>query len=286
MKQWIHEIVYGMVYATVYMVSLLPMTVLYVISDLIYLFVYHVFAYRKEVVVQNLSRSFPQKKYDEIHSIGKKFYKQFIDDFAEILKMVSISAPTLKKRILFVGFQTINELISKEKNVIACLGHCGNWEMLNILPHVLQTDVYAVYKPLSNKILNRFMISLRSRFGIKPIASRLITKHLLNHNHPPALYLFLADQCPEKVTHRYVFLNQDTGVFTGVEKLACTSASAVVYLHLTQRARGYYQMVCVPICLEPAGCGTEITEKYLKLLEQNIEKQPFIWLWSHKRWKR
>ncbi|KAA6350119.1 Lipid A biosynthesis lauroyltransferase [termite gut metagenome] len=286
MKRLIHEIIYGVIYATVYIVSLLPMTVLYTISDLIYLFVYYIFAYRKEVVIQNLSRSFPQKKYDEIHSISKRFYKQFIDNFAEILKMVSISSPNLKKRILFVGLRTINELLAREKNVIACLGHCGNWEMLNILPDVLQTDVYAVYKPLSNKIINRLMMKLRSRFGIKPIASRLITKHILNNKNHPALYLFIADQCPEQINNRYLFLNQDTGVFNGVEKLACTSESAVVYLHLTQISRGYYQVVCMPICLEPAVCGEKITEKYLKLLGKNIEEEPFIWLWSHKRWKR
>ncbi|KAA6308058.1 Lipid A biosynthesis lauroyltransferase [termite gut metagenome] len=155
-----------------------------------------------------------------------------------------------------------------------------------MLPYVLQADVYAAYKPLSNKIVNRLMIKLRSRFGIKPIASHLITKHLLNCKNHPALYLLIADQCPEKVNKRYLFLNQDTGAFNGVEKLACTSASAVVYLHLTQTSRGYYQIACMPICLNPAVCGSEITEKYLKLLEKNIEEQPFIWLWSHKRWKR
>jgi KDO2-lipid IV(A) lauroyltransferase len=200
--------------------------------------------------------------------------------------MVSISAPNLKKRISFVGFQTVNELLAKEKNVIACLGHCGNWETLNILPYVLQADVYAAYKPLSNKIVNRLMIKLRSRFGIKPIASHLITKHILNCKNHPALYLLIADQCPERVNNRYLFLNQDTGVFNGVEKLACTSESTVVYLHLTQTSRGYYQIACLPICLNPAVCGEKITEKYLKLLEKNIEEQPFIWLWSHKRWKR
>lgn len=289
MKQTLQVIAYKSVYGIAYAVSLLPMAFLYAMASFAFFFVYHVFGYRKAVVIQNISRSFPDMKYAEIRCVVKKFYACFTAYFAEILKSISAPAEVLDKKITFENLELIDRHINAGRNVIACLGHCGNWEMLNFMPYKLCHDMYAVYKPLRSGIMNRLMIKLRSRFGMKLIPDKSVIRHVLTQKSSSAVYLFLSDQCPRIKEEKYKFelLNQETYIFSGMEKLARISRSAVIYLHITQLSKGNYKITCIPVCSEADSTNEgEITRKYVNLLTENIKEEPYGWLWTHKRWKR
>ncbi|HTG57172.1 MAG TPA: lysophospholipid acyltransferase family protein, partial [Niabella sp.] len=195
----------------------------------------------------------------------------------------------MDEKIKFIGLEILDEAINSGKSVIASLGHCSNWEMLHFLSHKINHQVYAVYKPLSSDVMNRLMIKLRTRFGMKVITDRSVIRHIRSNNSPRAVYLFLADQCPQinDENFRYFFLNQDTYFFSGMEKLARKSNSVVVYLNIKQLPDRRYKVTCKPVSnrtdIESEG---EITRKYAELLEENIKEQPGSWLWTHKRWKR
>ncbi|MDR0422193.1 MAG: lysophospholipid acyltransferase family protein [Proteiniphilum sp.] len=288
MKQLLQAVGYYTVYGGIFIFSILPLSILYLFSDLAFFFVYHIAGYRRAVVVQNLSRAFPEKRYSEINRINKTFYRVFTGYFAEIAKMISASARQMEQRVRFKNAQIIDEYTGRGKNVIIALGHCGNWEMLSTAPLALKSDIYAVYKPLRNRIFNRLMIRIRSRFGMKPIPSDAVTRHILNRDSPAAAYLFLADQCPGRVTkeNKYTFLNQESGMYKGIEKLAKKTDSAVVFFHITHRERGHYLIECIPICENGRTDKIDIIPVFIQLLEKNIREKPHGWLWSHKRWKR
>jgi KDO2-lipid IV(A) lauroyltransferase len=149
--------------------------------------------------------------------------------------------------------------------------------------------MYAVYKPLKSKTVNQLMIKLRSRFGMKLITDKAVVRHILTKKESSSVYLFLADQCPRSKEEKYRFdlLNQTSYHFSGMEKLARISKSAVVYLHITQSSKGNYKITCMPVCSETASADEgEITRKYVDLLTENIKEAPCGWLWTHKRWKR
>ncbi|MDR1336291.1 MAG: lysophospholipid acyltransferase family protein [Tannerella sp.] len=279
---------YGGLYMFVYLPSLLPMSFLYGLSSLAYLFLFHLLAYRKTVVIQNLSRSFPEKKYTEIESITKAFYRLFCDNLVEIVKSASIPAFRQKEKVRLIGFEKITNQLGQGKHVIASMGHCGNWEILNVLPSLFDANMYAVYKPLSVKCVDRLFLKIRSRFGMNLIPDKSIARHFMS-NRNPALYFFLADQCPVAVNeaYRFDFLHQKTSVFSGVEKLARKANACVVYLHTVRISRGLYRIECKDITTDSRSTGkTDITRRYVHLLEQNIREHPGGWLWSHKRWKR
>src|SRR5690606_1219447 len=102
-------------------------------------------------------------------------------------------------------------------------------------------------------------------------------------------YLFLADQCPriKNEKYRFTLLNQDTYVFSGMERLAHAGQTAVIYLHITQLKKGNYKIVCLPICSNAASMKHgAISQKYVDLLTENIREEPYGWLWTHRRWKR
>ncbi|WP_245957625.1 lysophospholipid acyltransferase family protein [Niabella yanshanensis] len=280
---------YRCVYAGLYAVSLLPVTLLYQVANLAFFLIYYIIRYRREVVHLNMARSFPKQRYEEISIIKKKFYRGFMRHFADIVKAISISPKIMDEKIEFIGLEILDEAINSGKSVIASLGHCSNWEMLHFLSHKISHEVYAVYKPLSSDVMNRLMIKLRTRFGMKVITDRSVIRHIRSNNSPPAVYLFLADQCPQvnDENFRYCFLNQDTYFFSGMEKLARKSNSVVVYLNIKQLPDRRYKVTCKPVSnrtdIESEG---EITRKYAELLEENIKEQPGSWLWTHKRWKR
>lgn len=288
-KQAIQTIAYRVAYTVTYAISLLPMSFLYVVASFTFFLAYYIIGYRKAVVIQNIARSFPDKRYGEIQAIVKKFYACFVSYFAEIIKGISAPADVLDKKIVFENLELIDGYINNGRNVIACLGHCGNWEILNFMPYKVRHDIYAVYKPLRSGTMNRLMVKLRSRFGMKLIPDNAVIRHVLTKNLNPAVYLFLADQCPrtQEEKYRFTLLNQETYVFSGMEKLARKGQMAVVYLHITQLSKGSYRIVCVPICSKTESMDDgEITKKYIDLLTENIREEPYGWLWTHKRWKR
>lgn len=288
MKQLIQAVAYRSLYTVTYVLSLLPMAFLYAMASITFLLAYYLIGYRKTVVIQNIARSFPDKRYGEVHAITKKFYACFVSYFAEMIKSISAPAEVLDQKITFENLELIDKYISSGRSVIACLGHCGNWEMLNFMPFKIRHEMYAVYKPLRSAVINRLMIKLRSRFGMKLIPDRAVIRHVLSENSKPAVYLFLADQCPriKEEKYRFTLLNQETYVFSGMEKLARTGRTAVVYLHITQLAKGSYKIACLPVCANAESMSDgEITQRYIDLLTENIKEEPYGWLWTHKRWK-
>ena len=275
-------------YLIIYLFSRLPMPLLYGCSHVIYLLVFYLFSYRKMVVIQNISRSFPEKKYDEIKWIVTGFYRSFCDNIAEMLKSVSASPVQQKENIELVNFERMKNQIKQGKQVIASMGHCGNWEILNILPLMLDIKAYAVYKPLSTKCIDDLLLKIRSRFGMHLITDKSVAKHLIT-NENPSLYFLLADQCPATTdeTSRFCLLHQPAYVFRGVEKLARKTNACVFYLHVIKISRGRYRVECKEISINShCTVDQEITQSYIRLLEQNIQDNPSGWLWSHKRWKR
>ncbi|MDH6357168.1 lysophospholipid acyltransferase family protein [Parabacteroides sp. PF5-9] len=277
-------------YAGIYLVSLLPMIVLYRISAFSSFMMLHVFSYRKGTVIQNLSRSFPEKNYEEIDRIMREFYRSFADNAAEILKSLSISSENqMDKVISITGMDLIEEQLLNNKHVIVSMGHCGNWELLSILSLHASNNMYAVYKPLKNKAMDKLFLTMRSRFGMQLVPAKSVVRHILSNKNNPSVYFFIADQCPKLVEEKYRvhMLNQTTSMFTGVEKLARSVDAPVMYMHITRSGRGQYHVSYKPICLESKmSQETEIIQHYSSLLEQNIREKPSDWLWTHKRWKR
>lgn len=289
MKSFLEKLGFYILFSLLYLVSILPMWLLYGFSYMLYVVAFYIFGYRRSVVVQNLSRSFPEMLYGEIRNTCRKFFKTFFFHFAEIIKSTSISSKKQLKKVEFIGFDIAEEYIKQGKSVIACMGHCANWEMLNVLPRTVGFPICAGYKPLENNIMDRLMKTLRSRFGVKPIPSNSLARHILGKEEGAAMYYFLADQSPMKVDDKYwiTFLHQPTGMFPGAEKLAKASGSAVVFLHMTQVAKGRYRIECKPMFEDAKQTkDTEIIKQYAKMLEDNIYEQPWGWLWSHRRWKR
>lgn len=281
---------YRIVHILLYLFSLLPLWLLYFFAWPAYLLTYYVVGYRKKVVVNNIANSFPEMSEAERKKTVKKFYRQFCDHFAEIVKLLSITPHRLAKRVTFKNMDILEKYYNEKRHVILALGHCGNWEMSILIPRYMKQELFAVYRPLHNKTFDRLMRDIRSRFNVHMVADKQVARHMLTPREEPYVYYILADQCPLNVIDKYriPFLHQSTAMYNGVEKLAQATNSAVVYLSiLPGKRRGYYNMELSLITGTPKETEeVEITRMYAAKLEENIRTAPHIWLWSHKRWKR
>ncbi|MBQ9751231.1 MAG: lysophospholipid acyltransferase family protein [Paludibacteraceae bacterium] len=274
--------------------SLLPLSVLYMISDvMLYPLMYYIARYRLKVVRKNLRNSFPDKSHDELKNIEKKFYHHFADLIAEVVYGYRVGEEEMRERVVFENVDLVEDLASKTHGVIAYLGHMGNWEWLVDLnkrfvnPAMVE---YNVYRQLKNPASDKMMLELRSKRGGECIEKNQLLRKLVMLRRADHLFVIgmLSDQKPSKrSSYAWTqFLNQETAFLDGSEVLAHKFGFSAVYAHIWSTKRGYYRIRFEQITDDPSKMQPkEMTKRYAELLEQNIYAQPEQWLWTHNRWK-
>jgi Kdo2-lipid IVA lauroyltransferase/acyltransferase len=272
----------------IYFISLLPFRALYAISDFMYFMVFHVFGYRRKVVEQNLRNSFPEKSEEEIIQLSKKYFRYMCDLILESLKKLTINQKEALEHCSFVNTDIFKKLYAENRSCILMMGHYGNWEWAGSTFSLSnEHQLYVVYKPLSNGRFESLMCKTRTMFGTKLIKMENTLRDMISNKNNCAAYAFIADQTPSP-QHAYwtPFLNQDTPLFTGAEKIARKLNFPLVFVNIVRVKRGYYKIDAEMLCEEPKNTkDNEITEAYIRRLEKEIIKMPEIWLWSHRRWK-
>ena len=284
---------FTLVYGFFYMLSLLPMWVLYRLADVGYLLIYYVLKYRRGIVRQNLVSSFPEKTNSEIVNIEKQFYRWFADYFLESIKLLSISRKQLAKRLTIINADLIENDFKEGTHVAAILGHYCNWEWLSAVTIGLPNNrvVALVYKPIKNKIINHLFYCLRLSQGGVPVAKNDILRALVKYKKQQTMTLFgyIADQSPRwQNIHLWLpFLHHQTPVFTGSERIMRKMNNAVYYAEMSRPKRGYYTCTFRLITKEPNSLPeNDITRRFFEMLEVSIKAQPHLYLWTHNRWKR
>jgi KDO2-lipid IV(A) lauroyltransferase len=271
------------------LLSLLPLSVLYVLAKGINFLLYHVIGYRRKVVRENLKNSFPEKSDDERLAIEKEFYRYLANLIVEIIKINAISKEELKKRFQFKQTEMVEAYFEQGKSVLFCAAHYGNWEWVNMAIGIcFSADNYAIYKPLSNPIFDYWFKRFRSKFGNRMIAMRQTLRAVAAVKDRPSIFCFGNDQAPSKDESHYWtnFLNQQSSIQLGIEKIAKKTDRPIFYLKINLIKRGYYEITFDPICLKPKETEEfEITELHTRYLETMIKSNPPYWLWSHRRWK-
>ncbi|MCD4735805.1 MAG: lysophospholipid acyltransferase family protein [Bacteroidales bacterium] len=275
----------------IWLVSKLPFPLLYAFSDFLYVVVYYIAGYRRKIVHTNLTKAFPDKTNAEIKKITKKFYKNFTDLIVEIIKVRSITKAQLFDRIKFENYELAERLFKKKQSIIVSIGHCGNWEWVTMVLEMMSDyKVYAVVKPLSSQYFEDYITTLRTKFstkgGLMPFKSTL--REMAKRKNELTMNIMAGDQTPtrDEINFRIKFLNQDTPVFLGIEKIAKLLNCAVVFFDIQREKRGYYKASIQLITENPKeNTDNEITIKHTQMLEKAIFRNPDNWLWSHRRWK-
>ena len=281
---------YYLVYGTLYVVSLLPFPLLYLLSDAIAFLLTHVVHYRKEILRKNLAIAFPEKSENEREKIRKKFYRNLTDNFIESIKLLSISAASLEKRFRAENPEVMYELYQQNKNVTVVLGHFFNWEYANQLYSLkVKQDLVVVYMPLKNRLFNKIFIKLRSRYSTFLVSAQKYATEIKPFGKTrPYCVILVGDQNPGLASNAFwtPLFGRMTPFVKGPEKGAALGRQAVVFCAIKKVKRGYYtsrlEVLTENARETPNGF---ITKQMVSRIEHNLKDQPDNYLWSHNRFR-
>ena len=284
---------YRLIHFIFYLISLLPFRALYLLSDGLYVVLFHMVGYRRKVVEKNLRMAFADKTDNDRLLIEHKFYHWLCDYFVESIKLLSISKEELQRRFTIANSDEVEKCFEEGQSAAAVLGHYCNWEWLSCVGIDLPANrvMGLVYHPLRNRYFDRLFVDLRSHMGGVPIPKQDILRYLVKYRREGVMSLFgyISDQGPKMNNiHLWLdFMNQDTPVFTGSERIIRKMNNAVFYVEMSRPKRGYYTCTYHLITRQPDSLPEhEITRIFFQKLEQTIRKNPEFYLWSHNRWKR
>lgn len=277
---------YYLGYPFIFLLSVLPFPVLYAISDAL-AFIVRLVGYRKAVIKTNLRKSFPEKPESEIRRLTHDYYHYMCDLTLETFKMMWMPEQEVKERIRMLNPEVAQRLYEKKQSIILALGHYGNWEWYaDALQLYMPHQLVIIYHPLTNPYFDRLMQRMRTRFNMEITTMQQAVRTMLANRDRITATAFVGDQAAPVNAHWMTFLNQDSSVYTGIEKMARKLNYPVVYIHATRPRRGYYTMELEVIVEDPSRTNVNgITETFTRRLERDIRENPVIWLWSHKRWK-
>lgn len=288
MKRLRQAITFILIFPWLCVIAIMPYQLAYMVSDLSFYLVYYILKYRRAVVGKNLRNAFPTKTEDELKQITKAFYKQLCDLLIEYVKTLIINPSQITHRCIIENPELLQNLYAANKHVLLLAGHCGNWEWAaNAVAIETKYKVQLVYKPLSNPYFDSLISYIRKRFNKTLIKEKQVLRKMLSSGSRLTATAILADQAPShKQVYVMDFLNQTTYMAQGVEKLAKKLNYPIVYVHVRKIKRGHYGIRLEMLCESPRGVASEIISRiYMEKLEKDIQAQPAIWLWSHKRWK-
>lgn len=279
---------YYIIYGALFLLSLLPLRILYLISDSVGFLLFRVFGYRRKVISGNLAIAFPEKTLSERKKIAKKFHRNFTDSFIETVKCLSVSK-NFYDRHCKTDFSLFDKLAAGNKSCQMHACHQFNWEWVSLHWSLhFKQPLAVVYMPISSKPLDRLFYKLRTKYNAVFLPATDIRKYLIAWRKKTHCMIMVGDQKPASPGSAYWlnFFNKPTAFITGPEKNAILKKCPVIFGRAFKTTRGKYEtsltLVCEDASLLKPG---ELTLMYRDFIEDAIRQQPDMYLWSHKRFK-
>lgn len=284
------RIVFLLTYPIIWLFSKLPFFVLHIISNGIFYLLFYAIGYRKEVVLNNLKIAFPEKEFDELLIIRKKFYRHFVDIFIEMIKSFTISKEEINKRYKYTNPEIFKEIEALNKSVILMGSHYANWEWIINFQEITNIKCYGAYTQLSNPFYDKLIRKNRSRFGSEFVPTSQTIKKIIDNKQQNiiSLYGLLSDQSPQlPKTHYWApFLGVPVPIHTGAEMLAKKHDFLVLYMSVKRVKRSYYEITLEILSENPTQIPDyQITDEFLTRTEKQIHENPEYYFWTHKRFK-
>lgn len=280
---------YYLLYGILYLLSLLPMWLLYGLSDGVAFLLHGVIRYRREVVLSNLRIAFPDMTEARRLQIARRFYRNFTDNFIETIKLLSASKSFVQKRLVFDNPELLDQYYDQGRKLQVHLGHLFNWEVGNVGMGLMTRYTWiVVYMPVENKAIERLFLRLRGRSGTVLLPATRMQREILPYRNTQYMIALVADQSPGGPENSYWlnFFGRPTPFVRGPERGARIGDIPAVFVRIYKVKRGYYRVHLTTMSDHPRQLPEgELTRRYRTLLEDAIRLQPDNWLWSHKRWK-
>ncbi|MHC5202426.1 lysophospholipid acyltransferase family protein [Myroides sp. LJL119] len=284
---------YILAYPFLWLISKLPFTIFYFISDVFFVLTYYIIRYRRKTVRNNIRITMPELSDSQVKQIEKQFYRHLCDIFLEMIKTMTISAEELEKRFVFTNPELVTNAQNQGKSITLFCAHYANWEWLIIFTKEIKYQGYAVYKKINNPYFDKMIAKIRSRFGTKLIEMKQTIRAIRTNEvaGDKGFYAFISDQSPmiSKSNCWQEFMGIEVPIFTGGEALCKKFDMVPLYLQVQYVKRGHYQCTFIPLSQESEDVSKipnyELSRRFLDQVEKQIRQAPQYYFWTHKRWK-
>ena len=282
-----HLLIYLLTYPLIKFISILPFKLVYKLSDFLSYLLHKVFKYRLKTVQKNIKLVFPDKDKNELKNIEKSFYKHFADISIESINAFGMSKKEMKARYTYENIDELERIQKKNKNIILICGHYSNFEWLLSIGYNVKGNGYGIYTPMTNKYFDRLFKKIRKKHNAFLVSRYHINDFMnnldINKYH---LFGFASDQSPRKIGKSYIseFLGHKVPIFTGAERFSNDYGLSVVFADITRTKRGHYKTKFIEI-IDKKDTTYSITDQFLRLLENQIYRDPSQYFWTHNRFK-
>ena len=170
-------------------------------------------------------------------------------------------------------------------------GHYASYEWATAINfYKTHNKGYAIYKKIKNPYFDKLIKDIRANLGTTLLSSKEVIPTMMRNirDQQKSSYYMIADQSPKKGNQKHYinFMGKEVPAFVGSEAMAKRLGFAVLYLHVEKVKRGYYKASLLPLAEDAKNYEDfEITDKFFTQLEQQINKKPEYYLWTHKRFK-
>jgi len=272
-----------------FFLKILPIPFYYFIGNCFFYITYYLLRYRRDVVHQNIIKSFPGFDENKVTLVEKEFYRHLSDYFVESGAIVRLSEKAFQKRFRYLNGFLLEKYRKEGKNILILAGHYGNWEWFCTLPLITGYPVFSLYKPQHNLFVDEAMVQSREKYGMRLLPYPGLYKEIISLPvENPVAVLMAADQRPlwNNKDPWIEFMNQPITCFRGLENIHKAMKGHAVFAKIVKIKRGHYTVEFIPLDETRADlAGLSLTERYFIELEKSIRSDPAYYLWSHKRWK-
>jgi KDO2-lipid IV(A) lauroyltransferase len=257
---------------------------------------YHLFPYRRGVVLGNLRRVFGDVlPEDEIRRMAQAYYGHYVRFLFELIRHPFMSS---KRRDAWIKVENMEAALrahAQGKGAFFLTGHFGNFEVATVagITRFPQYKglLYFVRRLLKPALLNSFVTWRFRRAGFGTISKRGSLDLIFNVLERGGIIVYVLDQHADKTDGVVVdFCGHPAGTFKSLAILALGTNAPVVPVSSWREPDGSHIIRFedpLPLieCDNPGEAIRQNTAAYNAVLERMLLRHPEQWIWMHKRWK-
>ncbi len=246
----------------------------------------------RDVAESNLQRALPELDSAARRHIRLGVYRNLGRVALALAKLPVWTERTILQHVGFSGLEHFRAAEAKGSGVLLLTGHLGNWELGALAHGAVVGPISVMVRPIANPLVDRIVEARRSAHGNRVIAKRNSAREVLKVLSAGGTVGILADQNTLLEDAVFVeFFGMPAAAHKGFAQLALRSGAAVVpaFARWDPASRRHVVEYGPEIEIVRSGVAERDietnTQRFQRVLEEQVRANPDQWLWIHRRWK-
>lgn len=221
----------------------------------------------------------------EIFQVAKESFQNLAINCLEYPRLARGLSPTIQCE----NPEVAETLYQQGHGIVFFCGHQSNWEVL-FLDGTQRMDGVAIGKPIKNRRLYQWIVSIREQNGGKIIAPRNAIREGFKALKKGTFLGIVGDQGMPGSGYSFPFFGRRAWTSTAPALLSYRTNSPLIFAATRRVLGGYRIHYSNPIWPNLQAPLEEevprLMDVVLTKLQESIAKSPGEWLWQHNRWKQ